>query len=206
MSCLLFERLINASTCTFSFLFSILHNTHSISLLPCCFLPAYHLPVLRNFSLPLSFTSVLRPSHPVPSSAPSLLPPVLQNSSHPLIHFSPTDLSYFQVCSTPPVLQNIPHPLSLLFSLCPSMPLHLTYHISPSRGQVRPHMELTFENILSHINTIYVLCALEGLDTGTRDEQCPDQGCLRLKVRRRREMKGGKDRRERSRGIRERWK
>lgn len=46
---------------------------------------------------------------------------------------------------------------------------------------VRPHMELTFENILSHINTIYVLCALEGLDTGTRDEQCPDQGCLRLK-------------------------
>ena len=43
-------------------------------------------------------------------------------------------------------------------------------------------MDLTFENILSHINTIYVLCAYEGLTTATRDESSPEQRCLRLKV------------------------
>ncbi|XP_063866036.1 guanylate cyclase soluble subunit beta-1-like isoform X1 [Scylla paramamosain] len=46
---------------------------------------------------------------------------------------------------------------------------------------VRPHMDLTFENILSHINTIYVLRAYEGLTTAARDESSPEQRCLRLK-------------------------
>lgn len=40
---------------------------------------------------------------------------------------------------------------------------------------VRPHLELTFDNILAHINTIYVLKTRQGaLDRITRD--------LRLKV------------------------
>ncbi|XP_066954656.1 guanylate cyclase soluble subunit beta-1 isoform X1 [Macrobrachium rosenbergii] len=48
---------------------------------------------------------------------------------------------------------------------------------------VRPHMELSFDNILSHINTIYVLRTKEGLITtrGDNRELAPDQGCLRLK-------------------------
>ena len=45
-------------------------------------------------------------------------------------------------------------------------------------------MELTFENILSHINTIYVLRTQEGLIKirGDSKDLGPDQGCLRLKV------------------------
>ncbi|KAK3862993.1 hypothetical protein Pcinc_031197 [Petrolisthes cinctipes] len=48
---------------------------------------------------------------------------------------------------------------------------------------VRPHMELTFENILSHINTVYVLRTTEGLITtrGDNRELGTDQGSLRLK-------------------------
>ncbi|KAG7154264.1 Guanylate cyclase soluble subunit beta-1-like [Homarus americanus] len=48
---------------------------------------------------------------------------------------------------------------------------------------VRPHMELTFDNILSHINTIYVLQTKEGLIStrGDNRELGSDQGCLRLK-------------------------
>lgn len=51
-------------------------------------------------------------------------------------------------------------------------------------------MELTFENILSHINTIYVLRTREGFVQATRDEPGPDQGCLRLKVRKGRILVG----------------
>ncbi|XP_042208021.1 guanylate cyclase soluble subunit beta-1-like isoform X3 [Homarus americanus] len=49
--------------------------------------------------------------------------------------------------------------------------------------KVRPHMELTFDNILSHINTIYVLQTKEGLIStrGDNRELGSDQGCLRLK-------------------------
>lgn len=48
---------------------------------------------------------------------------------------------------------------------------------------VRPHMGLTFDNILSHINTIYVLRTREALITtrGDNRDLGSDQGCLRLK-------------------------
>nr|XP_053655607.1 guanylate cyclase soluble subunit beta-1-like [Cherax quadricarinatus] len=47
---------------------------------------------------------------------------------------------------------------------------------------VRPHMELSFDNILSHINTIYVLRTKEGLIStrGDNRDLGPDQGCLRI--------------------------
>lgn len=46
--------------------------------------------------------------------------------------------------------------------------------------QVRPHLELTFDNILAHINTVYVLNTKPGIMNGD-----PNDGCsisLRLKV------------------------
>ncbi|XP_071525071.1 guanylate cyclase soluble subunit beta-1 isoform X2 [Panulirus ornatus] len=48
---------------------------------------------------------------------------------------------------------------------------------------VRPHMELSFDNILSHINTIYVLRTREGIVStrGDNRDLGTDQGCLRLK-------------------------
>lgn len=74
----------------------------------------------------------------------------------------------------------IPFPIHFFFS--PSYFAYVPNYMFFSLGQVRPHMDLTFENILSHINTIYVLCAYEGLTTANRDESSPEQRCLRLKV------------------------
>jgi guanylate cyclase soluble subunit beta len=44
--------------------------------------------------------------------------------------------------------------------------------------QVRPHLELTFENILSHINTIYVLKTRPGV---MQVDAPPEYRYLRLK-------------------------
>lgn len=44
--------------------------------------------------------------------------------------------------------------------------------------QVRPHLELTFENILSHINTIYVLKTKPGV---MKVDAPPEYRYLRLK-------------------------
>ena len=52
--------------------------------------------------------------------------------------------------------------------------------------QPRPHMTFTFENILSHINTIYVLRTKMGLvqprGKARSEIHTPEQDCLRLKV------------------------
>ena len=45
--------------------------------------------------------------------------------------------------------------------------------------QVRPHLELTFENILSHINTVYVLRTKKGI---MQFEATEEYSYLRLKV------------------------
>lgn len=45
--------------------------------------------------------------------------------------------------------------------------------------QVRPHLELTFENILSHINTVYVLRTKKGI---MKFEGSEEYSYLRLKV------------------------
>lgn len=46
-------------------------------------------------------------------------------------------------------------------------------------SQVRPHLELTFENILSHINTVYVLRTKKGV---MQVDSSEEYSYLRLKV------------------------
>jgi len=51
------------------------------------------------------------------------------------------------------------------------------------QSQVRPHLDLTFENILSHINTVYVLRTRPGAyDRGRAATEEPEFNALRLKV------------------------
>ena len=52
-------------------------------------------------------------------------------------------------------------------------------NLSTYRFQVRPHLELTFENILSHINTVYVLRTKKGV---MRVDASEEYSYLRLKV------------------------
>jgi len=47
-------------------------------------------------------------------------------------------------------------------------------------GQVRPHLDLTFDNILAHINTVYVLNTKPGITNG--DSGDGSTISLRLKV------------------------
>lgn len=48
---------------------------------------------------------------------------------------------------------------------------------------MRPHLDLTFENILSHINTVYVLRTRPGAyDRGRAATEEPEFNALRLKV------------------------
>ncbi|CAL4065150.1 unnamed protein product [Meganyctiphanes norvegica] len=56
-------------------------------------------------------------------------------------------------------------------------------HITSLFDMVRPHMDLTFDNILAHINTIYVLRTKVGLiqTQGDQRDLGHDQGCLRVK-------------------------
>jgi guanylate cyclase soluble subunit beta len=48
--------------------------------------------------------------------------------------------------------------------------------------QVRPHLELTFENILSHINTVYVLKTKPGVMEAEHQDVTQEFSYLRLKV------------------------
>jgi guanylate cyclase soluble subunit beta len=48
---------------------------------------------------------------------------------------------------------------------------------------VRPHLELTFENILSHINTVYVLKTKPGVMETEAPDGPQEFSYLRLKVR-----------------------
>jgi hypothetical protein len=48
--------------------------------------------------------------------------------------------------------------------------------------QVRPHLELTFENILSHINTVYVLKTKPGVMEAEHQDVAQEFSYLRLKV------------------------
>jgi len=48
--------------------------------------------------------------------------------------------------------------------------------------QVRPHLELTFENILSHINTVYVLKTKPGVMEAEHRDVTQEFSYLRLKV------------------------
>jgi hypothetical protein len=48
--------------------------------------------------------------------------------------------------------------------------------------QVRPHLELTFDNILAHINTVYVLNTKPGIMDDDSNDGCSIS--LRLKVNR----------------------
>ena len=50
--------------------------------------------------------------------------------------------------------------------------------------QVRPHLELTFENILSHINTVYVLKTKPGVMEAEHRDVTQEFSYLRLKVSR----------------------
>lgn len=56
-----------------------------------------------------------------------------------------------------------------------------------SLSQVRPHMDLTFENLLAHINTVYVLVTKNDSSKSTKlaawtDESDDDSQDIRLKV------------------------
>lgn len=54
--------------------------------------------------------------------------------------------------------------------------------LTVSFRQVRPHLELTFDNILAHINTVYVLNTNPGImDGDSSADGCPIS--LRLKVK-----------------------
>jgi hypothetical protein len=48
--------------------------------------------------------------------------------------------------------------------------------------QVRPHLELSFENILSHINTVYVLKTKPGVMEAEHQDVTQEFSYLRLKV------------------------
>jgi Heme NO binding associated. len=63
----------------------------------------------------------------------------------------------------------------------------LAFNVSNSQRfflqfQVRPHLELTFENILSHINTVYVLKTKPGVMEAEHQDVTQEFSDLGLKV------------------------